>query len=226
MQPSLEPIDTPERFARRFNVSRETIERLRIYEALLKQWQRAVNLVAPKTLEHVWQRHFADSAQLLAHAPRAKTWLDLGSGAGFPGLVVAICAANRDNSLVHIIESNAKKCAFCQEVVRETGCSVEIHNARIESRGIEDKLIAADIVTARALAPLDRLYELAAPYLRCGATGLFLKGRQVERELGIAAKNWRCEVFLHPSVTGARARIVEVKSLRRKATGNLEAADA
>ena len=116
MQPSLEPIDTPERFADRFNVSRETIERLKIYEALLTQWQRAVNLVAPKTLEHVWQRHFADSVQLLAHAPRAKKWLDLGSGAGFPGLAVAICTANRDNSLVHIIESNAKKCAFCQEV--------------------------------------------------------------------------------------------------------------
>ncbi len=226
MQPSLEPIDTPERFAHHFNVSRETIERLRIYEMLLKQWQRGVNLVAPNTLPHVWQRHFADSAQLLAHAPRANKWLDLGSGAGFPGLVVAICAANQDYSHVQIIESNAKKCAFCQEVVRETGCSVEIHHARIESPEMQDKLSAVDIVTARALAPLDQLYRLAAPYLRRGATGLFLKGRQVERELASAAKNWRCEITLHPSVTDARARIVEVKSLRHKESGDLEAADA
>ncbi len=216
MPSQIQPIDTPQRFAARFNVSRETIERLQIYEALLTQWQKGVNLVAAKTLEDVWHRHFADSAQLLAHAPDAATWLDLGSGAGFPGLVIAICVANREDSHVHIVESNARKCAFCQEVVRETGCSVEIHQARIESLGTGDRLIEAEIVTARALAPLEVLYQLASPFLSPGKTGLFLKGRQVEQELEQAAKNWQSDVQLHPSLTDARARIVELKALRRK----------
>jgi len=216
MPPSFEPIDTPQRFASRFNVSRETIERLMVYEALLKQWQQGVNLVAPNTLAHIWQRHFADSAQLLAHAPQAAKWLDLGSGAGFPGLVIAICTANREDSHVHIVESNARKCAFCQEVVRETGCSVEIHQTRIESLSRADKVIGAEIVTARALAPLDNLYKLASHFFGPGTTGLFLKGRQVSQELEEAAKNWDSEVQLHPSLTDARARIVEVSALRHK----------
>ncbi|MFQ5626609.1 MAG: 16S rRNA (guanine(527)-N(7))-methyltransferase RsmG [Methyloligellaceae bacterium] len=220
MTPRLEPIDTPQRFASRFNVSRETIERLEIYEALLKQWQRRVNLVAPNTLAHVWQRHFADSAQLLAHAPDSSKWLDLGSGAGFPGLVIAICARNREDSHVHIVESNARKCAFCQEVVRETGCSVEIHQTRIESLGAKDRLIGAGIVTARALAPLDNLYKLASPFFGPGTAGLFLKGRRVSQELERAAESWDCEVRLHPSLTDARARIVEVSALRRKGSAD------
>jgi len=216
MPSQIQPIDTPQRFAARFNVSRETIERLQIYEALLNHWQKGVNLVAAKTLEDVWHRHFADSAQLLAHAPDAATWLDLGSGAGFPGLVIAICVANREDSHVHIVESNARKCAFCQEVVRETGCSVEIHQARIESLSRADNVIGAEIVTARALAPLEYLYKLASPFFGPGTTGLFLKGRRVSQELERAAKNWDCEVQLHPSLTDARARIVEVSALRRK----------
>lgn len=225
MPAQIQPIDTPERFAARFNVSRETIARLQIYEALLKRWQRGTNLVAPKTLEHIWHRHFADSAQLLAHAPDSAKWLDLGSGAGFPGLVIAICTANRDDSRVHIVESNARKCAFCQEVVRETGCSVEIHQTRIESLGGKDKLIEADIVTARALAPLDHLFDLAAPFFRAGASGLFLKGRRVSEEMEQAAKRWDCEAQLHPSATDGQARIVQISRLRRRITGHVEAAN-
>ena len=225
MQAPIQLIDTPERFAARFNVSRETIERLQIYEALLKHWQKGTNLVAPKTLEHIWHRHFADSAQLLALAPEAHKWLDLGAGAGFPGLVVAICTANREDGRVHIVESNARKCAFCREVVRETGCSVEIYEARIESLGARDKLIEADIVTARALAPLDHLFELASPFFGAGAMGLFLKGRRVNQEMEDAAKRWECEAQLHPSVTDSQARIVRIRDLRVRKTGHVEAAD-
>ena len=222
---SLRPIDTPERFAGRFDVSRETIARLQIYEAILKHWQRGTNLVAPKTLEHIWHRHFADSAQLLTHAPDWKTWLDLGAGAGFPGLVIAICAANREDVRVHIVESNARKCAFCQEVVRETGCSVEIHEARIESLGAGDKLIGADIVTARALAPLDRLFELALPFFSAGTMGLFLKGRRAGAEMADAQMRWECEAQLRASATDAQARIVQIRNLRARKTGHVEAAD-
>ncbi len=221
----LQPIDTPERFAARFNVSRETIERLEIYEALLRQWQEGTNLVAPKTLDQVWHRHFADSAQLLNLAPDSAKWLDLGSGAGFPGLVIAICAANREDSHVHIVESNARKCAFCQEVVRETGSSVEIHCTRIESLGRTNRFESVEIVTARALSPLNDLLALAEPFLRDSSTGLFLKGRNAEKEQQEAEKYWTFKAELHPSITDSQASIVRVTQLRQKGLRHVEAAD-
>lgn len=217
-------IDTAEKFHSRFGVSRETLDRLCVYESLLKRWQRGTNLVAPATLDRVWHRHFADSAQLLELAPDSKIWLDLGSGAGFPGLVIAICAANREGMRVHVVESNARKCAFVHEVVRETGCSVEIHEARIESVHAQARVIAAEIVTARALAPLTELLKLSAPFFGPGTTGLFLKGRQAEHEMVEAEKNWRYETGTHPSITDARARIVRINALRRKGSEDVEAA--
>ncbi len=221
----LQPIDTPERFAARFNVSRETVERLEIYEALLRQWQKGTNLVAPKTLDQVWHRHFADSAQLLNLAPDSAKWLDLGSGAGFPGLVIAICAANREDSHVHIVESNARKCAFCQEVVRETGSSVEIHCARIESLGRTNRFDGVEIITARALSALNGLLALAEPFFRDGTTGLFLKGRNAEKEREEAEKYWTFKAELHPSITDSQASIVQVTELRDKDLRYVETAD-
>jgi 16S rRNA (guanine527-N7)-methyltransferase len=212
----LPPIDTPERFASQFNVSRETLKRLEIYETLLRQWQKGTNLVAPKTLDHIWHRHFADSAQLLALAPDSAKWLDLGSGAGFPGLVIAICSANREDSHVHIIESNARKCAFCQEVVRETGCSVEIHCDRIESLVGSTRFGGIEIITARALSPLDQLLALAEPFFKAGTTGLFLKGRNAGKERAEAEENWTFQGQLYPSVTDSEASIVQITDLRRK----------
>ena len=209
-------IDTPERFASHFNVSRETLQRLEIFEALLRQWQKGTNLVASNTLDHIWHRHIADSAQLLRLAPDSAEWLDLGSGAGLPGLVIAICSANREDSHVHIVESNARKCAFCQEVVRETGCSVEIHCQRIESLSGSDRFDRVEIVTARALAPLNELLKLAAPFFQAHTMGLFLKGRNAAIEQADAAKNWSYEAQLHPSVTQRQAHIIQINSLRRK----------
>jgi 16S rRNA (guanine527-N7)-methyltransferase len=213
---NLPPLDTPDRFAAHFNVSRETIEKLEIYEALLRQWQKGTNLVSPKTLDTIWHRHFADSAQLMPLAPDSATWLDLGSGAGFPGMVIAICSANREDSLVHIVESNARKCAFCQEVVRETGCSVEIHCDRIESLGAMDRFDGVDIVTARALSPLNELLTLAAPFFSDESRGLFLKGRQAENERVGAEKNWNFVAQMYPSITDSEASIVQVTDLQRK----------
>ncbi|MDA7946412.1 MAG: 16S rRNA (guanine(527)-N(7))-methyltransferase RsmG [Hyphomicrobiaceae bacterium] len=219
-------IDTPEKFADEFDVSRETVARLEIYERLLRQWQKGTNLVSPATLDQIWHRHFADSAQLLNYAPRSADWIDMGTGAGFPGLVVAICSANRDTGTVHLVESNARKCAFVREVVRETGCFVEMHQTRVESLWGDDRLTGVGCITARALAPLSDLLELSAPFFGPTARGLFLKGGKAEVELEDSAENWRFQADMHPSITDARARIVELSDLRRRKSDNVGEADA
>jgi 16S rRNA (guanine527-N7)-methyltransferase len=207
-------------FARCFGVSRETIDKLSAYEALLRQWQKTINLVAPSTLETIWSRHFADSAQLLALAPPdAKWWLDLGSGAGFPGLVLAIMLAGRDEAKVTLIESDTRKAAFLGEVARRTGAPVDIRPERIEKVATQSKLGAADVITARALAPLPRLLELAAPAFTAHTTGLFLKGREAETEVDAAKERWAFEGTLQPSQTDSSGRIVVIRALQAKTEG-------
>ncbi|WP_407943136.1 16S rRNA (guanine(527)-N(7))-methyltransferase RsmG [Methylobacterium oxalidis] len=194
-------------------VSRETAERLDIYVAQLRRWQGVKNLVGPATLAEVWTRHVADALQLLALAPQARTWLDLGSGAGIPGAILAIAGADRPGFRVDLVESNARKCAFLTEVVRLTGAPARVHNARIENvigahQGVE-------IVCARALAALDQLLAWTEPVLKSGTTGLFPKGREVEAELTEAARRWRFVYDLLPSQTDSAARIVRVTALDR-----------
>jgi len=218
-------IDTPEKFAARFDVSRETVDRLKVYERLLKQWQKGTNLVAASTLDQIWHRHFADSAQLVAFASDGSNWLDLGSGAGFPGLAVAICRANQEDGCVHLVESSSRKCAFAHEVVRETGCSVEIHQTRIESLWGNDRLMNIDRITARALAPLDDLLKLSAPFFGPSTLGLFLKGNQANAELNRAEQDWRFRATLHQSITQAQAWVVELSELRTRKSGHVEGAD-
>jgi 16S rRNA (guanine527-N7)-methyltransferase len=155
--PSIPHISGAEDFAATFNVSRETLDKLLAYVALLEQWQPRINLVAGATLPDVWHRHIADSAQLLALAPKSGKWLDIGSGAGFPGLVIAIMAHGSAGPRVTLIESDRRKCAFLAEVARHTGISVEIHTARIEQIATQRMLGSVDVVSARALAPLVRL---------------------------------------------------------------------
>jgi 16S rRNA (guanine527-N7)-methyltransferase len=204
-------------FARRFAVSRETIDKLLAYEALLRQWQKTINLVAPSTLDAVWPRHFADSAQLLALAPPdAKAWLDFGSGAGFPGLVLAIMLAERPGAKVTLVESDTRKAAFLGEVARKTGAPVDIRPDRIEKLTTQSKLGPVDVITARALAPLPRLLDLAAPAFSAQTTGLFLKGREAETELDAARERWAFDGALEPSVTDARGRIVVIRALKAK----------
>ncbi len=208
------PIRGPEDFAARFGVSRETIVKLLAYAALLQQWQRTINLVAPSTLDDVWDRHFADSAQLLALAPPdAQYWLDLGSGAGFPGLVLAIILAERGGANVTLVESDTRKAAFLAEVARQTRVPVDILRARIEKCATQSKV---DVITARALAPLPRLLDLAAPYYAAETVGLFLKGREAQAEVDQALNRWEFSSALHPSQTDRDGRVVEVRALKAK----------
>jgi 16S rRNA (guanine527-N7)-methyltransferase len=207
-------ISGPTDFAEALKVPRETIHRLSHYADLLAQWQKRTNLVAPSTLPALWSRHFADSAQLRDLALEARLWLDLGSGAGFPGLVVAILQAGTPDFRMHLVESNGKKCAFLGEVARETKAPVDIHAMRIEELAQSAHRLMLDVVSARALAPLPRLFELAAPFFGARTRGLFLKGREAEAEIEAARQEWEFTSRLHPSLTSANSNIVEVTGLR------------
>lgn len=213
----LKPISGPEQFAEAFKVPRETIHRLIRYADLLNEWQKRVNLVSAKTLPHLWDRHFADSAQILRLAPDAKVWLDLGSGAGFPGLVIAILQANHANFRMHLVEATAKKCAFLAEVARATSAPVEIHCMRIEELSKTATSLKPEIITARALAPLPRLFDLAAPWFGQGARGLFMKGRDAVKEIEAAKRRFNFTCELHPSMTAEESSIVEISGVTKRA---------
>lgn len=214
---SIRRIDGPQAFASAFAVSRETLARFETYAALLTRWQKTINLVAPSTLGDVWHRHFADSAQLIRHAPAGATrWLDLGSGAGFPGLVLAILAAEHGGQRHTLIESDTRKAAFLREVARETGVAVEIVTARIELAETAAKVGEINSVTARALAPLPRLASWVAPYFGSNTVGLFLKGRDVAAELDEAKRCWDFDFQLFPSVTDEAGRVVMLSGLCAK----------
>ena len=173
-------------------VSRETEMRLDRYLALLREWQAKTNLIAPSTLPQLWTRHVADSLQLLTLAPKAKIWLDLGSGGGFPGVVLACALADMPDAQVHLVERNAKKAAFLREACRVTGSSGVVHLSEIGDI-VEKWSGPVDCVTARALAPLHQLIGFAEPLVNKGATALFLKGQDVEAELTESAKYWNIE---------------------------------
>jgi len=177
---------------------------------LLTEWNGKMNLVGPSALAEFWGRHAYDSAQLLQAAPDALTWADLGAGAGFPGLVLAILLKGRDGARVHLVESMAKRCRFLSEVVTALGLPATVHHARAENLSLK-----VDIVTARACAPMARLVEFARPYLKAGATGLFLKGQDVAMELDEAATSWDFQAELLPSLSSTSGRIVRMKGAPR-----------
>jgi 16S rRNA (guanine527-N7)-methyltransferase len=176
----------------------------------LEAGNAVMNLVGPATLPDFWNRHAWDSAQLLEIAPDGRSWADLGAGAGFPGLVLAILGKGRSGFHVHLVESMAKRCRFLSEVVRELGLPATVHNERAENLKL-----SVDIVTARACAPLFRLLGYARPYLQAGATGLFLKGQDVASELEEATRYWDYEADVVPSKSDERGRIVRVRRLGR-----------
>jgi 16S rRNA (guanine527-N7)-methyltransferase len=200
------------------DVSRETTARLDRFVELLLTWQRTTNLIAPSTVPRLWTRHIADSLQLLDLAPDARVWVDLGSGAGFPGLAIACALTDRPGTVVHLVESNAKKAAFLREAQRITGAPAVVHALRIENF-VDSFREHADVVTARALTSLKKLYDQSAPLLGPGTLGLFPKGLDVDAELTQAAKYWNISrLTLVPSRTDGTGRIVVVQGLERRGT--------
>jgi 16S rRNA (guanine527-N7)-methyltransferase len=194
-------------------VSRETAAKLDGFVEHLLRVAPHLNLIARSTLPNVWTRHVADSLQLLPLAPDANCWIDLGSGAGFPGLVIACALAARPGATVHLVESTGKKAAFLREVVNLLKVPAVIHAVRIEDFGKNFKT-RPDVVTARALAPLDELLKLAQPLLKQDVIGLFPKGQDVEGELTKASKYWSIDAELVPSKTNPESRIVVVRRLQ------------
>ena len=209
-------IETAQDFAARFPVSRETLARLSSYQALLGKWQKSVNLVGPATLAQFWGRHAADSAQILALAPpRATYWLDLGSGAGFPGLVLAILLAEQaPEACVHMVESDRKKANFLRTVVRECGLTAEIHHRRIETVPLDAGLPPVDVITARALAALPQLATLMARFFNPSTVALVHKGRDWQEELTRCRQYWKMQAQIHASLTDPAARVIEISELQ------------
>src|ERR1700761_4641584 len=193
-------------------VSRETEARLDRFIGLLQTWQAKTNLVSPSTLPMLWSRHISDSLQLLDLAPAAKTWVDFGSGGGFPGLVLACALADTPGATVHLIERNGKKAGFLREALRVTGAAAVIHLADIKDT--VDRISGPiDCITARAVAPLHQLMNFAEPLVKKGAKALFLKGQDVEVELTEATKYWNIEPKLHASRTGGHGWVVEIDEI-------------
>jgi 16S rRNA (guanine527-N7)-methyltransferase len=195
-------------FGAQLGVSRETLERLTLHLELLARWQTAINLVGPATLADPWRRHMLDSAQLLAHLPEdARGLLDLGSGAGFPGLVLAILGVPD----VTLIESDRRKAQFLREVARATDTAVTIHAERAERLAP----VAVSVVTARALAPLPRLLPLAVRFLAADGVCLLLKGASVGDELTEAAKTWHMAAELFPSLSAPSGTVLKLRGIAR-----------
>jgi 16S rRNA (guanine527-N7)-methyltransferase len=191
--------------------ARQTAD-LKHYEELLRKWQRTINLVGPSTLSHIWTRHFEDSAQLYRCAPQARHWIDLGSGGGFPGLVIAMLGKEA-GLRVDLVESDARKAAFLRTVSRETETPAMIHHGRIET--VLPTLGQPDVVSARALAPLRQLLDWTAPVIAQGAMGVFLKGQDVDVELKEVANYSNFIISKQSSQTDPRASIVQVTRARQ-----------
>ncbi|MBU2167747.1 MAG: 16S rRNA (guanine(527)-N(7))-methyltransferase RsmG [Alphaproteobacteria bacterium] len=181
------------------------------FRDMLAETNAVMNLVGPDTLPDFWSRHAWDSAQLLAMAPEAKTWADLGAGAGFPGLILAILLKDNPDAHIWLIDSLGKRCRFLSAVVE----TLELPATVIHGRAEDQKDIAVDVVTARAVAPMERLLGYAQPYMKRGAQAVFLKGERAEEELREARKSWQFTHELWPSQSDPRGRIVHIGSLRR-----------
>jgi 16S rRNA (guanine527-N7)-methyltransferase len=204
---------TPAGFQQRLAVSRETLDRFRAYAELLTKWNRAINLVSPRSLDDLWNRHFLDSAQLRTYLPPTlpsgeRSILDVGAGAGFPGLVLALLGCGR----VHLVEADRRKAEFLREAARVTGAAAEIHAQRIE----DVPLLPVDVVTCRAFAPLPQILRLTERFLRPQndrnlPIGLFLKGRKADEELTAAMKTWRLRLERFASETDSEASILRLR---------------
>jgi 16S rRNA (guanine527-N7)-methyltransferase len=202
-------------FAEDISVSRETLSALIDYSDLLTKWQKTVNLVGASTLPEMWRRHFLDSAQLLDLVTKpGPVWLDFGSGAGFPGLVVALLMQDRPEwagTRVHLVESNGKKASFLQEIIRVTGAPAEVHHTRLEDMDP----FPVDVISARAVAPVEDLIIYAMPFLSSQPLLIFPKGRDVDEELTLASKYWNIDLDKYPSKSDPEGVILCIKEVTR-----------
>jgi 16S rRNA (guanine527-N7)-methyltransferase len=198
------------------NVSRETIERLQLFVALFQKWAKAINLVAPSTVAEVWSRHVVDSAQIYSLNSGPGTWVDLGSGGGFPGVVTAILLQETGSGWVHLVESNNKKAAFLRAAIRETGTRASVHPVRIEEA--PEIIKDCDSISARALADLDLLLDFSMPWAESNADLrlFFHKGRDYQREVDKALGRWRFDLVKHGSIVEPDSVVLELSQLSRK----------
>jgi 16S rRNA (guanine527-N7)-methyltransferase len=195
------------------DVSRETVDNLQAFEELFRKWSTAINLSSPSSLDELWDRHIVDSAQLFHMAPTAQKWLDLGSGGGFPGVVLAIMLKHRPGTRIDLVESNGKKVAFLRTALGRFAAPGFVHAARIDA--VWAKIPTPEIVTARALAPLGRLFELAEPWLTSGATALFQKGRDYRREIEESRDAWAFDLVERASAVDKDSVVLQIENLRR-----------
>ncbi len=196
-----------------YPVSRETFSRLEILVNRIEEWQKKTNLIATSTFNDIWDRHIADSLQSVAIKPDAKSWIDIGSGGGFPGLVITAVMAEVDKSEVDLVESNQKKAAFLRQVNRQMGSKAKVHCFRIEE--VNKIINTPEIVTARALAAMPLLLELSSPWLLNGATALFHKGREFETELKDCDGLWEFDLIIHESIVSSDSVILEISNLKK-----------
>ena len=195
-------------------VSRETFQDVVAFEELFRKWARRINLVAPSTLNDIWRRHILDSAQLNQIEPDAKRWLDLGSGGGFPGAIVALLLKDRPGASIDLVESNRKKAAFLRMALADLGAPAQVHALRIEKAA--EAVGQPEVVTARALAPLPILLDLAEPWLLRGARGLFHKGRDYQVEIEESAAAWDFDLIEHKSLIDPASVILDLRHVRRR----------
>ena len=200
-----------EQFQARTGATPEQMVDLDAFRLMLIETNAVMNLVGPDTLPDFWNRHAVDSWQLLAHAPNAKVWADIGAGAGFPGVVLAIFLKRTPGAKIWLIDSLAKRCRFLDQAK----AALALDNAVVVNGRAEDQTVSCDVVTARAVAPLDRLLGYAQPFFRAGAQGLFLKGEKVEAELSEARRSWQFQADVSPSISDPRGRSLSVRSPRR-----------
>ena len=196
------------------NVSRETTERLEAFQALVKKWTKSINLIAPNTVADMWTRHIVDSIQLYPLAPDSYTnWADLGSGGGFPGIALAIMAREQQtNAVFTLIESDTRKATFLRTAARELELNVRVLDERLEIAAPQD----ADVVSARALSPLDQLFTQIERHIHPDGVSIIPKGRNFQAEIDQAKQNWSFELELVPSKTDAEAKILIVRGLNRE----------
>ncbi|NTG47671.1 16S rRNA (guanine(527)-N(7))-methyltransferase RsmG [Agrobacterium rhizogenes] len=197
-------------------VSRETQGRLQHFAELFQKWAKTINLVAPSTVDDLWRRHIADSAQIFQLHPKPARWVDLGSGGGFPGIITAILLAEQKDGRVDLVESNQKKAAFLRVCLRECEARGAVHAVRIEEA---PKIIAdCDVISARALAELDMLLDYAAPWVERNKNLRLLlhKGRDYEREVHKARGRWEFDLVKHNSVVESDSVILELTRPRRR----------